>query len=51
MQALSKERLGIDPEVVDSGHLPALAQPDGLTKLLLKADRAPGAPPKRATPR
>jgi len=34
MQELSKERLGIDPEIVDSGHLPALARPDELAQLI-----------------
>jgi pimeloyl-ACP methyl ester carboxylesterase len=34
MQALSKDRLGIDPEIVDSGHLPALAKPDELAQLI-----------------
>lgn len=36
MRRLSRERLGVDPEIVDSGHLPALANPDELTALLLR---------------
>jgi pimeloyl-ACP methyl ester carboxylesterase len=31
MCALSRERLGIEPDTIDSGHLPALARPDELT--------------------
>jgi alpha-beta hydrolase superfamily lysophospholipase len=38
VQRLSRDRLGIEPEIVDSGHLPALACPQELTALLL----APG---------
>lgn len=34
MQRLSRERLGIEPDVIDSGHLPALARPDELAALL-----------------
>lgn len=30
MRRLSRERLGVDPVVIDSGHLLALARPDGL---------------------
>jgi pimeloyl-ACP methyl ester carboxylesterase len=30
------ERLGITPDEIDSGHLPALSQPDELTRLLLR---------------
>jgi pimeloyl-ACP methyl ester carboxylesterase len=37
VQRLSRERLGIEPEIVNSGHLPALACPDELTALLLVA--------------
>lgn len=35
VQRVSYDRLGLEPEVVDSGHLPALAAPDELTALLL----------------
>src|SRR5829696_5883612 len=35
MQRLSRERVGVEPEVVDSGHLPALAKPQELAALLL----------------
>lgn len=35
VQRVSRERLGIDPEVVDSGHLVALARPGELANLLL----------------
>ncbi len=34
MQHLSRERLGIEPDVIDTGHLPALADPAALTALL-----------------
>ena len=34
MRRLARERLGIDPEVIDSGHLPALARPRELAALL-----------------
>jgi pimeloyl-ACP methyl ester carboxylesterase len=34
MRRLSQERLGIEPDVVDSGHLPALARPDELAERL-----------------
>jgi pimeloyl-ACP methyl ester carboxylesterase len=39
VQRISRERLGIEPEIVDSGHLPALARPDELTALLLASAR------------
>jgi pimeloyl-ACP methyl ester carboxylesterase len=35
MQHLSRSRLGIEPDIIDTGHLPALAQPDRLAQLLL----------------
>lgn len=35
MQQLSRTRLGIEPDIIDTGHLPALAQPDALARLLL----------------
>jgi pimeloyl-ACP methyl ester carboxylesterase len=34
MRGLARERLGIDVDVIDSGHLPALSQPAALTELL-----------------
>ena len=34
MKRLSRERLGVEPEVIDSGHLPALARPDELAEML-----------------
>jgi pimeloyl-ACP methyl ester carboxylesterase len=37
VQRLSRDRLGIEPEIVNSGHLPALACPDELTALLLRS--------------
>jgi pimeloyl-ACP methyl ester carboxylesterase len=36
MARLAAERLGVEAEVVDSGHLPAFAAPDALTELLLR---------------
>ena len=35
MQGLSRDRLGVEPEVIDTGHLPALAKPDELARMLL----------------
>ncbi|NQX30050.1 alpha/beta hydrolase [Microbacteriaceae bacterium VKM Ac-2854] len=35
-QRLVRERLRIEPDVVDSGHLPALAAPDELAALLIR---------------
>ena len=37
VQRLSRDRLGVEPEIVNSGHLPALACPDELTALLLES--------------
>lgn len=34
MKRLSRERLGVEPGVIDSGHLPALSRPDELAALL-----------------
>jgi pimeloyl-ACP methyl ester carboxylesterase len=34
MQRLARERLGVEPEVIDSGHLPALSRPDELAQRL-----------------
>jgi pimeloyl-ACP methyl ester carboxylesterase len=34
MRRLARERLGVEPDEIDSGHLPALARPDELTELL-----------------
>jgi pimeloyl-ACP methyl ester carboxylesterase len=34
MKRLARERLGVEPDEIDSGHLPALARPDELTELL-----------------
>ncbi|MEF2976312.1 alpha/beta fold hydrolase [Subtercola sp. YIM 133946] len=36
MQRISRERLGIEPVIVDSGHLSALAAPDALATLILE---------------
>ena len=35
MRRLARERLGIEPEVIETGHLPALAEPDELVRMLL----------------
>ena len=32
--ALARERIGVDPDVVDTGHLVALADPDSLADVL-----------------
>jgi pimeloyl-ACP methyl ester carboxylesterase len=32
--ALARERVGVEPDVIDTGHLPALADPDALADLL-----------------
>ena len=34
MKRLSHDRLGVEPAVIDSGHLPALARPDELSEML-----------------
>lgn len=34
MQRVSRERLGIEPDVIDSGHTPALSRPHQLVDLL-----------------
>jgi pimeloyl-ACP methyl ester carboxylesterase len=34
MRRLARERLGIEADVIDSGHLPALSRPDELAKRL-----------------
>ena len=34
LQALSRERLGVEPDVIDTGHLPALSRPDELVAVL-----------------
>ena len=36
MDQLIRDRLGVEPEHVASGHLPALANPEGLAALLLR---------------
>ena len=36
VQRVARQRLGVEPEVVNSGHLPALACPHELTALLLE---------------
>ena len=35
MRGLARERLGVEADAIDSGHLPALAQPDDLASWLL----------------
>lgn len=35
VRRLARERLGVEPEVIDTGHLPAFARPAELTSLLL----------------
>src|SRR6476469_9204750 len=37
VQRMARERLGVEPEIVNSGHLPALACPEELTALLLES--------------
>jgi hypothetical protein len=34
MRRLARGRLGVEPDEIDSGHLPALARPDELAELL-----------------
>jgi len=45
LQRLARERLGVEPDVIDSGHLPALARPDALVERLVayRAERAAAA--------
>jgi pimeloyl-ACP methyl ester carboxylesterase len=38
------ERLGLVPEEIDAGHLPALSRPDDLAALLLRYAAATGSP-------
>jgi pimeloyl-ACP methyl ester carboxylesterase len=35
MQQLSRERLGVEPDVIDGSHVPALSQPEALVERLL----------------
>ena len=35
MQTVSRDRLGVEPEIVDSGHLPALSVPAALAARLM----------------
>jgi pimeloyl-ACP methyl ester carboxylesterase len=39
MRRLSQERLGVEPEVIDTGHLPALARPADLAEMLAACAR------------
>ena len=39
LQELSRERLGVEPDVVDTGHLPALVRPDQVAEVLLQTTR------------
>jgi pimeloyl-ACP methyl ester carboxylesterase len=34
MSRLARERVGVEPDVIDTGHLPALARPDELAEML-----------------
>jgi pimeloyl-ACP methyl ester carboxylesterase len=34
MRRLARERLGVEPDVIDSGHLPALSRPEELAQRL-----------------
>jgi len=45
VQRLARERLGVETDVIDSGHLPALARPDALVERLeaYRVERAPAA--------
>jgi Alpha/beta hydrolase family len=38
MERLIRDRLGVEPEHVESGHLPALANPQGLVDVLLNTN-------------
>jgi pimeloyl-ACP methyl ester carboxylesterase len=35
MRSLARGRIGVDADVIDSGHLPALSRPDDLTRWIL----------------
>jgi pimeloyl-ACP methyl ester carboxylesterase len=35
MRRLARERLGVEPDVIDTGHLPALARPDELAQWIV----------------
>jgi pimeloyl-ACP methyl ester carboxylesterase len=38
------DRLGLTPDEIDTGHLPALSRPDDLAALLLRYAAAAGSP-------
>jgi pimeloyl-ACP methyl ester carboxylesterase len=40
LQRLSRERLGVEPQVIDAGHLPALAAPGALARIISTSRRA-----------
>lgn len=44
MRELALERLGITPDVIDTGHLPALSRPDELARRLEKCSLQDSAP-------
>jgi hypothetical protein len=46
MQRLARDRLGVEPDVIDSGHLPAFSRPDELAERLEahRLEPARGAP-------
>lgn len=48
IRRLSQERLGLEPDEVESGHVPALGNPDGLVALLEGFLCEVGIPPVRA---
>ncbi|WP_041451100.1 alpha/beta fold hydrolase [Hoyosella subflava] len=46
MQKISRDRLGIEPEIIDSGHLSALAKPHDLAARLLSYASELDSPPR-----
>jgi pimeloyl-ACP methyl ester carboxylesterase len=52
MRRLARERLGLDVDVIDSGHLPALSRPDDLVQWIVRPDdpahHPTSAPPSRS---
>lgn len=46
---LAEDRLGVTPDVVDTGHLPALVRPAEVARWLERADRLFGAAPSGQT--
>jgi pimeloyl-ACP methyl ester carboxylesterase len=51
MRRVSRERLGIEPDIIDTGHLPALARPEELAARLLQYTAEAGLEPSESSVR